>query len=1041
MRHRGIDSHGALPGGREQAGRQRHELFPGAWRGRPLRSAEVKDQPIVGLDGTGRKTTAVYDHADRLVDTYGPAPADCFQGQLPTEACKNTVPHVHTGYDEGMAGLQAQLYTNPSLSGIPDIWQTGVGTDDGTLAVNWGDTPPVDGSDRWSARFTGEIQFPETGDYRLGLTLVDGARLWIDDFLLVDSWTDKTSTTVAETYTNATAGSWHRIRIDYYNRSGDTGALNFAWMLPEAAEAVTVPGQHLHPRYGLETSKVTDNSNDANTGRAPSSVVLTDYSDETNGIDPVLGLVTAKINDSGGLQLVRRNHFENPGDGYLRELAHALPAGDITNPAQRGTYTYYGDTETRANPCDPDGEPAVQAGMAKTLTSGQNADGTAHTAETVYDSTGRIAAIRIDDEPWACTSFDTRGRTLRQSHPAMGDQPARTITYDYAAGGNPLATQATDESGTTTTVVDLLGRTTSYTDANGVVTTTTYDPYGRPNKSVTTVKGTSSTQTFAWTGATRLARVDLDGSTVATPAYTNGVLTGATYGNGSSVAIGYNAAASLAQLAWTTGGSTVTDTVTRTRDQRVVDDLITDSAGGTFASSYAYDGVGRLIAARVPHHELNYSYAPDGGCGPNPKAGLNSNRTRSTDSFNGAPAETTIYCYDHADRILSTDGALELDFTYDDYGNATTVGTDTLGYDSTRRHVSTTTGDGVALRYSRDVNDRILMREVQGNNNTSVTTGMIRYGYTSESGGMEFVLDGSGALLQRIVSLPGGVVLTKNYSGTQTGNWSYPNVHGDILFTAAGNGARTGKLHLYDPFGQNIDPGTGEIGDIAIPETAQGGLDFGYLGRHTVPIEHVAGQQVLEMGARTYLPILGRFLQTDPVLAGSANAYDYANADPINSLDLTGRLAMVAPLVIPLIPQLGAGAALLGATLRAAVFGAERDEPTEQAKPQENRAQPEAAERPRPEVELEGGTIRDVSNRIWDTDPATKRSTLKEGIDVNDPDQLRGIVSEHDTRQLREVYGWVAEAATKNGYRGGNAAQDRVAILDKIIKTYEKEVK
>ncbi|WP_372342144.1 hypothetical protein [Nocardia sp. CC227C] len=30
-------------------------------------------------------------------------------------------------------------------------------------------------------------------------------------------------------------------------------------------------------------------------------------------------------------------------------------------------------------------------------------------------------------------------------------------------------------------------------------------------------------------------------------------------------------------------------------------------------------------------------------------------------------------------------------------------------------------------------------------------------------------------------------------------------------------------------------------------------------------------------------------MQTDPVLAGSANAYDYCNGDPINSLDLTGR--------------------------------------------------------------------------------------------------------------------------------------------------------
>lgn len=36
------------------------------------------------------------------------------------------------------------------------------------------------------------------------------------------------------------------------------------------------------------------------------------------------------------------------------------------------------------------------------------------------------------------------------------------------------------------------------------------------------------------------------------------------------------------------------------------------------------------------------------------------------------------------------------------------------------------------------------------------------------------------------------------------------------------------------------------------------------LTRVTPPIA-----QALEMGARTYLPVLGRFLQTDPILAGA----------------------------------------------------------------------------------------------------------------------------------------------------------------------------
>jgi RHS repeat-associated protein len=48
---------------------------------------------------------------------------------------------------------------------------------------------------------------------------------------------------------------------------------------------------------------------------------------------------------------------------------------------------------------------------------------------------------------------------------------------------------------------------------------------------------------------------------------------------------------------------------------------------------------------------------------------------------------------------------------------------------------------------------------------------------------------------------------------------------------------------------------------------------------------------LVRMGVRLYDPGLGRFLGVDPIDGGSANTYDYCNADPINCRDLTGEFS------------------------------------------------------------------------------------------------------------------------------------------------------
>jgi len=61
---------------------------------------------------------------------------------------------------------------------------------------------------------------------------------------------------------------------------------------------------------------------------------------------------------------------------------------------------------------------------------------------------------------------------------------------------------------------------------------------------------------------------------------------------------------------------------------------------------------------------------------------------------------------------------------------------------------------------------------------------------------------------------------------------------------------------------------------------------YGWLGGKQRRTELPSG--VIQMGVRSYVPAIGRFISTDPVQGGSANAYDYTNADPVNGLDLGG---------------------------------------------------------------------------------------------------------------------------------------------------------
>ena len=718
------------------------------------------DRPEVSISN-GQASTNIFNYRGEVTESFGPTNRACLDLTIPSPypsvstvttykrpngtCTAPPVPHATTEFDTHLnadgtstplQGLATSWWNNATTAGPPAARTTGLGGAATTMSYNWAAAAPgitgVTATD-FSLRANGEIWFNAVGGW--GFEIVGGtddtATVTIDGTVIAAK--GQGVSTAAGAYTvavdpNQISGTSHirRIIVDFRDVTGNA-ALTLNWTPPGGAK-VAIPLSVLRPRYSLATRSTVDDSN------AATPVVVTHTSYDSATVDAALGMVVQTVQDPAGAKLATTTTYET--GGFRRRTARTLPGGNVYN------YEYYANTAGASAdvPCTTVNDTGVnQGGLLWRTIAPAPATGLAVVTEAIYDNLGRTVAARYGtkngavftmDTAWTCTTYDARWRPISVSIPARGTQPARTVTTTFNVGGNALVSSVSDPAGTITSTVDLLGRIVSYSDVWGKTSTTAYDPLtGR----VPSMSGPSGLHEYTYDRGGRLTQQKLDGNVIAVPTYlppgnaNEHALDSVSYpagagnaGNGSSGTLGRNTNGALTGLTWNGPAATLltSNTVTRTQTGRVVDETVDGVDPYTTSTNYSYDAVGRLIGARLAGSVFQqFEYTPTGGCGANPAAGANTNRT----AMRVNTVVTGTYCYDGADRLTSLTGtganapyAGGSNIGYDSYGNTVNIAGQALVYDGAERHMATyaptTVNPATSVVYKRDVLDRIVER-------------------------------------------------------------------------------------------------------------------------------------------------------------------------------------------------------------------------------------------------------------------------------------------------------------------------------------------
>jgi RHS repeat-associated protein len=591
---------------------------------------------------------------------------------------------------------------------------------------------------------------------------------------------------------------------------------------------------------------------------------------------------TSETTEPSGLKLVHATIYET-ATGAVAETRKPANTKE-KSPHATETIYYTAGTNSKAAACGSHPEwanlpcetqPAVQpetAGLPK-LTVTKTTYNIWNEPETITETVEATSRTTKD-------TYDAAGRLKTTAVTSSVGTALPTVTSEYNTSTGTLEKQSTTSEGKTktiTAVLNRLGQLESYTDADENTSTYEYDIDGRIHKT----NDGKGTQTFTYSEATDLLSEVVDSShegmkftgaydvegNLLTEGYPNGMTAYYTYdATGTPISLEYKKTTHCSEkCTW------FSDTVVPSIHGQWLEQTSTLSH-----QAYSYDAAGRLT--QVQNTPVGkgcttriYAYDED------------TNRTSLTTREPNGKGECATeggsvekHSYDAADRLADTG------VTYNTFGDITNLPAGDAGGKEPVENLSSSyyadnqlqsqTQDGETIGYNLDPTRRTRETVITGTKTADVVSH-----YAGPGDAPAWTVNTAGEWTRNVPGINGSLSAIQNNGETPV--LQLTNLHGDIVATAYLSESATGLASQAD---------TGEYGVPAVSAPPK----YSWLGAMQLPTELPSG--VVAMGARSYVPEIGRYLQPDPVPGGSANAYAYTFGDPVNASDPSGEDGMPA---------------------------------------------------------------------------------------------------------------------------------------------------